>query len=295
MLMTTQPITAPRRPAAEGTAFGYPRDFMDNRFVYVVISPRARGLSIGVNMNSDKHCNFDCVYCEVNRQERCADGELDVAVMAVELEKTLRLVSSGLICQEPRYARLDAGLRQLGHVALSGDGEPTLCPDFARAVEAVVHLRARPAQPHFKLVLLTNGSGLDRPPVLEGLKYFTREDEIWIKLDAGTQAYMDKINRSEVPLEKILQNALALGRQRPIVIQSLFPLLDGQEPAPEEIDRYIDRLNELKNGQAMISLVQIYSATRPAANPGCGHLSLKTLSHIRRRIRTETGLNAEVF
>src|ERR1041385_9455166 len=47
-----------------GTAFGCPRDFLDNRFVYTVISARARGLSVGVNMNPDKHCNFDCVYCE---------------------------------------------------------------------------------------------------------------------------------------------------------------------------------------------------------------------------------------
>ena len=44
------------------TAFGCSRDFLDGRFVYTVISPRARGLSVGVNMNPDKRCNFDCVY-----------------------------------------------------------------------------------------------------------------------------------------------------------------------------------------------------------------------------------------
>ena len=48
-------------------AFDRPRDFLDNRFVYAVISPRARGLTLGVNMNPDKRCNFDCVYCEVDR------------------------------------------------------------------------------------------------------------------------------------------------------------------------------------------------------------------------------------
>ena len=52
-----------------GTAFGCPRAFLDNRFVDTVISPRAHGLSVGVNMNPDKRCNFDCVYCEVNRHE----------------------------------------------------------------------------------------------------------------------------------------------------------------------------------------------------------------------------------
>lgn len=290
-------IEPPRKTAAPPaeTAFACARDFLDNRFVYLVISPRARGLSIGVNMNPDKFCNFDCIYCEVDRKAVSVDRELDVAVMAVELEKTLQLVSSGQLRQHLRYARVPDDLLQLRHVALSGDGEPTLCPDFAKAVETIVHLRARRGHPFFEIVLLTNGSGLDQPPVQEGLKHFTLEDEIWIKLDAGTQAYMDKINHSEVSLEKVLQNTLALGRQRPIVIQSLFPLIDGQEPPSGEINEYINRLNKLKNRGAMISLVQIYSATRPMANPGCGHLSLKSLSRIRRRIRTETGLKAEVF
>src|ERR1700733_2017718 len=70
------------------TAFGCPRHFLGNRFVYVVISPRAGGLSIGLNMNPDKFCNFDCVYCEVNRDVPPAERELDVGVMATELEKT---------------------------------------------------------------------------------------------------------------------------------------------------------------------------------------------------------------
>lgn len=297
MSIKLTPTEAPHKTVAvaEETAFGHPRDFLDNRFVYLVISPRARGLSIGVNMNPNQLCNFDCAYCEVSRDNRPVDQELDVAVMAAELEKTLLLVSSGQLRLQPRYARLQDDLLQLRHVALSGDGEPTLCPDFAQAVEAVVHLRARKKQPYFKLVLATNGTGLDLPPVQEGLRYFTHEDEIWIKLDAGTQAYMDKINRSEVSLEKVMQNALALGRRRPIVIQSLFALINGKEPLPEEIDQYIQRLNELKNGQALISLVQIYSATRPMAHAGCSHMSLKSLSNIRRRIYAETGLKAEVF
>jgi sulfatase maturation enzyme AslB (radical SAM superfamily) len=67
-------IESDRQPSAtfarsSGTALGCLRDFLDNRFVYTVVSPRARGLSVGVNLNPDKFCNFDCVYCEVNRSE----------------------------------------------------------------------------------------------------------------------------------------------------------------------------------------------------------------------------------
>jgi wyosine [tRNA(Phe)-imidazoG37] synthetase (radical SAM superfamily) len=283
------------RTSQAETAFGCPRDFLGNRFVYVVISPRARGLSIGLNMNPDKFCNFDCVYCEVNRSVPPPERELDVRVMAAELEKTLVLIHAGTIRQVAGCGALSGDLLQLRHVAFSGDGEPTLCANFAEAVQAVVHVRARRFHPFFKMVLITNGTGLDSPPVQEGLRYFTREDEIWIKLDAGTQHYMDRVNRSEVPLDKVIKNAMLIGRKRPIIIQSLFPLIAQQEPPPEEIDEYIKRLRELKDAGVMISLIQIYSATRPVACSDCGHISLQSLARICRRIKTEVGLKAEVF
>jgi len=276
------------------TAFGSPRDFLDNRFVYAVVSARARGLSIGVNMNPDKNCNFRCVYCEVHRNGEIPE-QLDVEVMATELRKTLALVRAGRLRDRPWYHSLPDELLQLRHVALSGDGEPTLSPSFAEALQAIVHVRALGGYPFFKLVLITNATGLDLPHVQEGLKYFTRSDEIWVKLDGGTQAYVNKVNQSEVPLEKILSNILLIGRQRPIVIQSLFPAIGGEEPPLEEIEQYSRRLMELKEAGADITLVQIYSATRPSANSDCGHLPLKVLSRIAHTVRQATGLKAEVF
>ena len=106
-------------------------------------------------------------------------------------------------------------------------GNRRCAPDFAQAVQEVVHVRASRLFPFFKVVLITNGSGLDLAPVQEGLRYFTRKDEIWIKLDAGTQDYMDRVNRSEVPLDKMMENTWLIGQKRPIIIQSLFPLLHG--------------------------------------------------------------------
>ena len=144
-------------------------------------------------------------------------------------------------------------------------------------------------------MLITNGTGLDQPQVQQGLKFFTKSDEIWVKLDGGTQAYLNKVDRMNVPLEKILANILAIARQRPIVIQSLFPSINGEEPPLEEIEQYAQRLKELRNNGAQISLVQIYSATRPTPNSGCGHLPLKTLSRIAQTVRQVTGLKAEVF
>jgi wyosine [tRNA(Phe)-imidazoG37] synthetase (radical SAM superfamily) len=277
------------------TAFGSPRDFLDNRFVYAVVSARARGLSVGINMCPDKNCNFQCVYCEVHRNGEVPDDHLDVDVLAAELKKTLIYVRAGRLRERPWYRTLPDELLQLRHVALSGDGEPTLSPRFAEALQAVVHVRALCGFPFFKLVLLTNATGLDLPQVQQGLKHLTRSDEVWAKLDGGTQAYVNKVNRSAVSLEKILSNILLLARQRPVVIQSLFPAINGEEPPLEEIETYSRRLLDLKNAGAQISLVQIYSATRPSPNSQSGHLPLKVLSRIAQTVRQTSGLPAEVF
>jgi wyosine [tRNA(Phe)-imidazoG37] synthetase (radical SAM superfamily) len=276
-------------------AFGYPRNFLENRYVYVVLSSRARGLSVGLNLTPDRTCNFDCVYCEVNRDLPARADCLDVNVMAAELQRTLAVIRSGHIRKQSGFSHLSQELLEVRHVALSGDGEPTLCPEFAAVVQEVVHLRALGSFPFFKLVLVTNGTGLDLPAVQHGLRFFTQQDEIWVKLDAGTQTYMSLVNRSHVPLERVLANTLALGRQRPVVVQSLFLAVRGEEPPEPEIEAYSQRLCELKRNGASISLVQVYSAGRPSARSGFDHLPLRSLSRIAHQVRRITGLPVEVF
>src|SRR5438045_30863 len=109
---------APGR-ACDGTEFGCQRDFLQNRFVYVIFSPRARGLSIGINLNPDKLCNFGCAYCEVDRHTPGRAPELDVDAMAIELESTLNFVLSDTPLLPPQYARLSPEMARLRHVALS--------------------------------------------------------------------------------------------------------------------------------------------------------------------------------
>jgi hypothetical protein len=144
-------------------------------------------------------------------------------------------------------------------------------------------------------VLVTNATALDRPGVQKGLNLLKGNDEVWAKLDGGTQEYLNRLNGATMPIEKILDNILRAGRQRPVVIQSLFPAINGEEPPPDEIQQYAQRLKELKRAGAQIPLVQIYSATRPMARMGCSHLPLKSLSQIAQTVRQVTGLRAQVF
>ena len=287
----------------KGMAWGCPRDYLNNKLVYVVLSPRARGLSIGVNLNPDQRCNFDCVYCEVNRKNAPRDfvanvdtsSLIDLDLLSEELEQTLGLTLSGDVRALSHYRNFPESLLRPRHVALSGDGEPTLCPQFEEVVERIVHTRARGTRSFFKLVLVTNGTGLDRHEVRRGLRFFTSADEVWVKLDAGTQMHLDRVNRSSVPLGQILTNIVEYSRLRPIIIQSLFPSVAGLAPSLAEIGEYVLRLKELVEAGANISLVQIYSATRPTPHSVCGHLPLRTLSQIGTSVRNSTGLCVEVF
>jgi len=266
-----------------------------HRFVYRLISQRARGLSVGINMNPDGFCNFDCVYCEVDRRRTKGPRKLPVGPMLGELGQVLQFIHGGAP-GDTSFSNAPTELLTLKEVALSGDGEPTLCPNFGEALRGIVHLRSRQIFPFFKIVLITNATGLDRPGVQRGLELLTDEDEVWAKLDAGSQSFANEINRpGAISLELVVENIRSLGKRRPVIIQSMFTLLDGQGPPEDEIDQYISRLQDLKESGAQIPLVQVYSAHRLPVDPRSAHLPLKTLSSIARRVRQRTSLRAEVF
>lgn len=271
------------------------RKFFNQRFVYSVISQRAGGLSIGINMNPDQYCNFDCVYCEINRSGKVRfPPHMNRDAMIKELHQTLEIVHSSSL-RELGYQGVPDELLVLKEVALSGDGEPTLSGEFSKIIESIVQLREEELFPPFKLVLITNCSGLHLLDVKAGLSLFSAHDEVWAKLDVGTQEYMDAINKSDVSLDFILNNILGLARRRPVIIQSLFAEINGMSPADREIDEFAKRLSWLKESGADIPLVQIYSAHRPAMHRGVRHLPLRALSNIAKRVREATGLRTEVF
>ncbi len=246
-------------------------------------------------MVPEKRCNFDCIYCCINWKTPPAFRDPSVNQIAAELRHTISLVESGTLKGRPTYSALPNSLNQIRQIELSGDGEPTLSPIFCETIETIIQLRSKHILPPIKLALFTNASRLDQADILDALSLFTQDDEIVAKLDVGSQEAMDKINRAECSFAKICDNLLKVGRARPIVIQSLFPQIAGQDPPATDIEDYLKSLEQLKAGGAQISLVQISSVSTPPATPGCSHAPLKTLSQIARAVRTRVGLKSEVF
>jgi len=293
--------TAPATPAGKSkpascTAFGCSRDFDERRYVYTVISPRAGGLSIGVNLNPTRCCNFDCLYCEVPNRKVGQEQPVDIERMMNELRDVMTMVSTRKLHKHPYYHQLPDGLLELKHISLSGDGEPTLSPNFLEVVQSLVHFRALRMFPFFKLVLITNASRLMDDNVAKGVELLeAHQDEVWGKLDAGDQARFEKINGTSERLDDVTRGIVSVGKKRPVVIQSLQTAVNGSGPTPKEVEQLIDRICQLREAGAKIASVQIYSATRPVWNTEVGHLKLSNLSAIAHAISKRTGVRAVVY
>jgi wyosine [tRNA(Phe)-imidazoG37] synthetase (radical SAM superfamily) len=283
-------------PSTERLFRSHERSFELNKFVYPVLSRRSGGISIGVNLNPDKICNFDCIYCQVNRVSRSEVEFVEIGRLIDELEHTLELVSSGKLFEHGKFAATPPALRRLNDIAFSGDGEPTTYRNFDELVERCAAVKRRVAPPEVKMVLITNASMFHRPVVERGLAILdANQGEVWAKLEAGTEAYYKLVERTTIPFQRILDNITTAARVRPLVIQALFMRIRGQAPPPEELAAFCDRLNEITSAGGALSLIQLYTVARQPAESFVTALTDDELNTIQTLVRTRTGLSTAIF
>jgi wyosine [tRNA(Phe)-imidazoG37] synthetase (radical SAM superfamily) len=272
------------------------RSWQRNRYVYPVISRRSKGLSIGVNLNPDTVCNFDCVYCSVDRTTPPAVREVDLDVLREELDHLLGLAASGELFEQAPFDQTPAALRRINDVAFSGDGEPTSFQRFGDACRIAAELLAKHGRADVKIVVITNATLFHQKRVQEALAFLDGHNgEIWAKLDAGTEAYYRRIERTSIPLQRVLENILLAGRVRPVVIQTLFLRLHGEGPPEGEVEAYVGRLKDLVAGGCAIKLVQVYTVARSTAVAECTPLPAGELDAISEQVRRGTGLVVETY
>jgi wyosine [tRNA(Phe)-imidazoG37] synthetase (radical SAM superfamily) len=272
------------------------RQMADNRYVYAVVSRRSRGVSIGVNLNPDKVCNFDCVYCQVDRTTPGADRDVDLPRLRAELETALDLVTSGELFSLDRFRATPPALRRLNDIAFSGDGEPTTCREFRQAVEMAADLKRRRGLADVKLVLITNATMLHRPDVRQALEVLhANNGEVWAKLDAGTEAYYHLIERTTIPLRRVLDNITLTAMAYPVVIQAMFLRWHGEPPSAAEQEAFCERLNEIMRAGGRIKLVQVYTVARRPAESSVMPLFDAEVDALAELVRRRTGLLAEPF
>jgi wyosine [tRNA(Phe)-imidazoG37] synthetase (radical SAM superfamily) len=290
------PETQPSRASSLPLLRDHRRSFADNRYVYAVVSRRSKGVSIGINLNPDKICNFDCVYCQVDRRTPPTVRDVDVPLLLGELEDLIDQVESGALFASERFRQTPPEMRRLNDIAFSGDGEPTTCPEFLEVVEKVVEVRRRRGLDSVKLVLITNASRLHHPQVRQALEVLDGNNgEIWAKLEAGTPAYYQAIERTTIPFDRIIANITETAKVRPVVIQALFLKMHGEPPAAEELSAFCDRLDEIKQAGGQIKLVQVYTVAREPAEPWVSALEVAEVDAIVSLVKQRTELKAEGF
>jgi wyosine [tRNA(Phe)-imidazoG37] synthetase (radical SAM superfamily) len=273
------------------------RLWADFDYCYPVLSRRSKGVSLGVNLNPDKACNFDCVYCEVDRTTPPNRKDIDLDQLEREMAALLDLTLDGTLFRVAPFDSARPEQRRLNDIAFSGDGEPTTAPEFADAVDRIAHLKWARGLAEVKLVLITDTSRLTARDVVRGLDVLMANNgEIWAKLDAGTEAYYREINRTAIPFAKILESLETTARLRPVTIQSLFLAWKGEGPSEAEIAAYCERLAFLRRMGGQLQGVQLYTVARPTPEAEARPLKAEALDALAAQVRAALpDLPVEVF
>jgi len=273
----------------------HPRRFGTLRYVYPVISRRSGGLSLGVNLSPSGLCNFSCVYCQILAEADKSQTDallVPMNCLETELRQLVGSVNDGTLFEQTWLAQTPPEKRVLKDIAFSGDGEPTLSPQFAETVRLVADIRKELCASPVKIVLITNASTLHRAPIRSALEIMLQNNgEIWAKLDAGTTEFYQTVARSNVSFQTICNNLINFTRDFPVVIQTCFLALHGQGPSTDEVRHYAECLKEL----GKVLHVQIYTVARNTPENWATPLDNRQLDDIAETVRQQTGLEVRTF
>lgn len=203
------------------------------------IHSRRLGSSLGINLlpTKGKLCNFDCVYCECGWNK---DGRGDRRLpTAAELRSTL---------EEKLKECRDAGT-PIDSITFSGDGEPTLNPDFPEIIDITISLRDR-YFPQAKVSVLSNATRIFREDVFEALR---KVDNPILKIDAPTDVLAARINQpqGEYHVEDVVADLMRF--EGNFVLQTMFlrsPSFDSS--SPEVLDGWMNIVRKLKPREVMV-------------------------------------------
>jgi wyosine [tRNA(Phe)-imidazoG37] synthetase (radical SAM superfamily) len=267
------------------------RDSAGMRYVYPVVSRRAGGVSVGINLNPNNACNWRCIYCQVPDLKRGGPPPIDLTLLEHELDGFLRWAVEG----DFMSTRVPEGSRRLVDVAFSGNGEPTSAAEFADAVAIVERvLVAHEFAGKVVIRLITNGSLIDRKYVQAGIGRIGRAGgEVWFKLDAATSAGLARINGTRIRPELVARRLKCCAELASTWVQTCLFRLDGEMPAEDEIQAYVLLLASLA---PVLAGVHLYSLARPSLQkeaPRLGRVEAQLLENLADRIR-RSGLTVRV-
>ena len=249
--------------------------------VFGPIKSRRLGSSLGINLmpNDGKICSFDCLYCEAgfNSQGPGKSGLPSPEKVKNDLEKKL--------------VELQETSQPLDVITFSGNGEPTLHPDFAQIIDDTVRLRDK-YFPDVKISVLTNSTQLHRPEVTDTLR---KVDNNILKLDSAIDDTLRKLDRPANPSfnsDKAIDGISAFGNKA--IVQTMFTRgsfngIEVDNTTPDEINALVEAYKKIKPG-----LIMIYSIDRKTPARDLHKVSAEELGHIADIITRNTGIPVSI-
>ena len=255
------------------------RDIVGLTYVYPVVSRRAGGISIGINLNPNSACNWRCIYCQVPSLRRGSAPAIDLVKLENELYSFLQEIIHGSFMRE--QVKLDA--RRISDIALSGNGEPTSAKEFKQVVDIIRKVKlSSDLLKELKVVLITNGSLVGRANVQEGLRCLAAiNGEIWFKLDSAIYEKRQQINNTHISTRQVYNNLKISSSLCPTWIQTCLFKTDGNPPTKIEIKAYLEFIEKLLQEGTLIQGVLLYRLARPSMQPEALRLTKVTQTWIK--------------
>jgi len=248
------------------TIHDHSRDSAGYTYVYPVISRRAGGVSVGINLNPNNACNWACIYCQVPDLVRGAAPKINLQQLQSELRGFLSDAERG------DWLSQNAPECTLQDIAFSGNGEPTSAEEFPDVVEIVGQLLQEFGLfQKLKIRLITNGSLISNQPVQQALASMAAmQGEVWFKVDRATSQGMTQINQVSENIAAVKRRLIASAQQCPTWMQTCWFALDDMPPSAEEVSAYLEFVREVREH---IQGVHLYGLARPPMQPGAERLS----------------------
>jgi len=245
------------------------RDSAGFRYVYPVVSRRARGVSVGINLNPNHCCNWHCVYCQVPALSRGHAPVIDVEQLTAELHSMLhQLIDGDFMVQ-----RVAQKSRVLRDIAFSGNGEPTSSKQFTAIVDAALGQKEHYGLAKLPLRLITNGSYMQHQNIQQAITTMAaHQGEIWIKVDTGTSEDSQRVNGVAIKAEQTLRHVEIAAHACPTWIQScFFNDSQGRDLATRQ-HAYLQLLQQIKTMNIPVRGVLLYGLARPSLQPEASDL-----------------------
>jgi wyosine [tRNA(Phe)-imidazoG37] synthetase (radical SAM superfamily) len=240
-----------------------------DEIVFGPIFSRRLGSSLGVNLlpSKGKLCNFDCIYCECGWNK---DGVEDRRFPEYpEIEAAL----------EEKMAKAAEDGTGVDSITFSGNGEPTMHPDFPKVIDLTLRLRDK-YFPHAKVSVLSNATLIGREEVAQALM---RVDNPILKIDASSDELIGKINKpvGTYSLDAVVRNLKKFDGR--FILQTMFlKSPDFDTAAPEALGRWMDIVRELRPREVMV-----YTIDRETPDKTLGKYTVEEMTEMVRPLVEE--------